>query len=86
MRGNVCFQNDNSEMRMARMIHNHTKKTSSVAYVLSFIVSFPEENVWGRSFHRWQNEGNEECMLESKVDRIRGGGSKKSQMRMPVDV
>ena len=45
MRGKVCFQNDNSEMRMARMIHNHTKKTSNVAYVLSFIVSFPEENV-----------------------------------------
>lgn len=50
MSDKMCFQNDNlgegenSEMKMARMVHSHTKKTSSVAYVLSFIVSFPEEN------------------------------------------
>lgn len=64
MSDRVCLQNNNlregedSEMGMARMIHSHTKKTSSVAYVLFFTAPSPGENVGEGGF--------------SKDDRIRG--------------
>ena len=51
MSDEICFQNynlewgGNSEMKITRMIHSHTKKTSSIMDVLSLVVSFPETNV-----------------------------------------
>ena len=78
MSDEVCFQNNNlregedSEMGMARMIHSHTKKTSSVAYVF-FTAPSPDENVGEGGFSMDDRiRGMKKCMLESKVNRRRG--------------
>jgi len=93
MSDEVCFQNNNlregedSEMGMARMIHSHTKETSSVVYVLFFTTPSPDESVGEKGVSMdGRMRGMKRCMLESKVNRRRWERKKKTDGRMPIDM